>query len=94
MKLEYNVFSHLGHVKVVRALYKYIAQQPDELSFEEGDNLYILDVKSDVNWWKASCRGKIGLIPMEESTEEVLHPLHEAAKRGNLTFLTECLKNK
>ncbi|KFM70284.1 Osteoclast-stimulating factor 1, partial [Stegodyphus mimosarum] len=36
---------------------------PDELSFEEGDNLYILDVKSDVSWWKASCRGKIGLIP-------------------------------
>ncbi|XP_015916414.1 osteoclast-stimulating factor 1 [Parasteatoda tepidariorum] len=86
-----------GHVKVVRALYRYTAQQADELSFEEGDNLYILDVKSDANWWKASCKGKVGLIPsnyVEESTEEVLHPLHEAAKRGNLTFLTECIKNK
>ncbi|GFU21437.1 osteoclast-stimulating factor 1 [Nephila pilipes] len=86
-----------GHVKVVRALYRYVAQQADELSFEEGDNLYILDVKSDANWWKASCHGKVGLIPsnyVEERTEEVLHPLHEAAKRGNLTFLTECINNK
>ncbi|PRD23734.1 UNVERIFIED_CONTAM: ostf1 [Trichonephila clavipes] len=86
-----------GHVKVVRALYRYVAQQADELSFEEGDNLYILDIKSDANWWKASCHGKVGLIPsnyVEERTEEVLHPLHEAAKRGNLTFLTECINNK
>ncbi|KAG8185566.1 hypothetical protein JTE90_017569 [Oedothorax gibbosus] len=86
-----------GHVKVVRALYRYVAQQADELSFEEGDNLYILDIKSNANWWKASCQGKVGLIPsnyVEESTEEVLHPLHEAAKRGNLTFLKECICNK
>lgn len=86
-----------GHVKVVRALYRYSAQQADELSFEEGDNLYIIDIKSDPNWWKASCNGKVGLIPsnyVEESTEEILHPLHEAAKRGNLTFLKECLENK
>lgn len=86
-----------GQVKVVRALYRYSAQQSDELSFEEGDTLYIIDTKSDSNWWKASCSGKVGLIPsnyVEESTEEVLHPLHEAAKRGNVTFLKECLENK
>ncbi|XP_022253569.1 osteoclast-stimulating factor 1-like isoform X3 [Limulus polyphemus] len=86
-----------GQVKVVRALYRYSAQQPDELSFEEGDILYILDMITDPNWWKASCDGKVGLIPsnyVEDNTEEVFHPLHEAAKRGNLSFLLDCLANK
>ncbi|XP_022253568.1 osteoclast-stimulating factor 1-like isoform X2 [Limulus polyphemus] len=69
----------------------------DELSFEEGDILYILDMITDPNWWKASCDGKVGLIPsnyVEDNTEEVFHPLHEAAKRGNLSFLLDCLANK
>lgn len=86
-----------GHVKVVRALYMYTAQQPDELSFEEGDLLYILDQISESGWWRASCGNRTGLIPsnyVEESTEEVLHPLHDAAKRGNMAFLKECLANK
>ncbi|XP_065291479.1 osteoclast-stimulating factor 1-like isoform X2 [Dermacentor albipictus] len=86
-----------GSVKVFRALYKYHAQQPDELSFEEGDLLYVFDMMSDPNWWKARCDRRSGLIPsnyVEENAEEVLHPLHESAKRGNLQFLEECLSNK
>lgn len=86
-----------GSVKVFRALYKYNAQQPDELSFEEGDLLYVFDMTSDPNWWKARCDRRSGLIPsnyVEENAEEVLHPLHESAKRGNLQFLEECLSNK
>ncbi|KAH7964931.1 hypothetical protein HPB49_002576 [Dermacentor silvarum] len=86
-----------GSVKVFRALYKYQAQQPDELSFEEGDLLYVFDMTSDPNWWKARCDRRSGLIPsnyVEENAEEVLHPLHESAKRGNLQFLEECLSNK
>lgn len=86
-----------GSVKVFRALYKYTAQQPDELSFEEGDLLYVFDMTSDPNWWKARCERKSGLIPsnyVEENAEELLHPLHDSAKRGNLQFLEECLANK
>ncbi|XP_064474757.1 osteoclast-stimulating factor 1-like [Ornithodoros turicata] len=86
-----------GNVKVFRAQYKYKAQQPDELSFEEGDLLYVFDMISDPNWWKARCGRQTGLIPsnyVEENAEELLHPLHESAKRGNVQFLEECLANK
>ena len=85
-----------GHVKVVKAMYKYDAQHGDELSFDEGDLLYITDM-SDNNWWKAKCGKQSGLIPsnyVEENTESVDNPLHEAAKRGNLAFLEEGLANK
>ncbi|CAH1796968.1 unnamed protein product [Owenia fusiformis] len=86
-----------GHVKVVRALYPYQAQQSDELSFEEGDTLYIIDMTSSSEWWRASCDGRVGLIPfnyVEENTESVDNPMHEAAKRGNISFMKDCIKNK
>lgn len=85
-----------GQVKVVRSLYPYTAQQNDELSFDEGDTLYILDMQSSKDWWKAKCGDKVGLIPsnyVESSTESIDCPLHEAAKRGNMSFLKECLNN-
>ena len=31
---------------------------------------------------------------VEENTESVDHPLHDGAKRGNLSFVQECLQNK
>jgi hypothetical protein len=85
-----------GQVKVVRALYRYDAQQNDELSFDEGDLLYILDM-SNPDWWKAKCGDATGLIPsnyVQESMETVDNPLHEAAKRGNINFLNECVGNR
>ncbi|XP_071965038.1 osteoclast-stimulating factor 1-like [Antedon mediterranea] len=85
-----------GQVKVFRALYAYEAQFNDELSFDEGDILYILDMSND-SWWKARSGKKTGLIPsnyVEMSMESVSNPLHEAAKRGNLDFLQECLSNE
>ncbi|XP_055892076.1 osteoclast-stimulating factor 1-like [Biomphalaria glabrata] len=85
-----------GQVKVVRAMYRYEAQQPDELTFDEGDTLYILDMK-DPSWWKAKCGSSIGLIPsnyVEENTESIDHPLHDAAKRGNMDFMKDCLQNR
>lgn len=85
-----------GQVKVVRALYRYDAQQNDELSFDEGDLLYILDM-SNADWWKAKCGDATGLIPsnyVQESTEMIDNPLHEAAKRGNIDFLNECIGNR
>lgn len=84
-----------GRVKVVRALYKYTAQQADELSFDEGDVLYVYEKDVDSNWWKAKCGSREGLIPVnyvEEQMQEILLPLHEAARRGNISFLKEHLK--
>lgn len=85
-----------GQVKVVRALYKYEAREADELSFDEGDLLYILDMSSS-DWWKARCGKEQGLIPsnyVAENTETVDNPLHDAAKRGNMDFMSECLSNR
>lgn len=85
-----------GQVKVVRAMYPYTAQQADELSFDEGDTLYILDM-SDSGWWKAKHANITGLIPsnyVEQNMESIDFPLHDAAKRGNLDFMTECINNR
>lgn len=85
-----------GQVKVFRALFTFDPRTPDELYFEEGDFLYISDT-SDSNWWKGTCRGKSGLIPsnyVAENAESIDNPMHEAAKRGNLCWLRECVENK
>ncbi|XP_054629913.1 osteoclast-stimulating factor 1 [Dunckerocampus dactyliophorus] len=85
-----------GQVKVFRAEYTFDPRTPDELYFEEGDILYISDT-SDCNWWKGTCRGRTGLIPRNYVTEQaecIHHPMHEAAKRGNLSWLRECVENK
>uniref|UniRef100_A0A6Q2WTR0 Osteoclast-stimulating factor 1 n=1 Tax=Esox lucius TaxID=8010 RepID=A0A6Q2WTR0_ESOLU len=85
-----------GQVKVFRAMFTFDPRTPDELYFEEGDILYISDT-SDSNWWKGTCRGRTGLIPsnyVAEQAESIDNPMHEAAKRGNLSWLRECLENK
>ena len=41
------------NLKFVRALFGYSAKDQDELSFLEGDLLYIIDDKSDQGWWRA-----------------------------------------
>lgn len=85
-----------GQVKVFRALYTFEPRTPDELYFEEGDIIYITDM-SDTNWWKGTCKGRTGLIPsnyVAEQAESIDNPLHEAAKRGNLSWLRECLDNR
>jgi len=85
------------NVKIMRAVYDYTAEEADELSFVSGDILYILD-RSDQDWWKARCKGKEGLIPsnlVESATDNgSTSPLHDAAKRGNIDLLKECLVNR
>lgn len=84
-----------GKVKVVRALCKHTAQHVDELSFDEGDLLYIYDRDVDANWYKAKCGDRKGLISaayVEEQTQEIELPLHDAARRGNISFLREYLR--
>ena len=86
-----------GSIRVVQALYPYHSQHADELSFAEGDLLYIIESgKTESGWLKAKCKGKIGLIPgnyVETQSESIPNPLQEAAKRGNMEFLHECLQN-
>ncbi|XP_002126742.2 osteoclast-stimulating factor 1 [Ciona intestinalis] len=86
-----------GIVKVYKALWSYAGVQSDELSFSEGDRLYISD-QSESGWWKATLNGKSGIVPgnyvAEDIADSIDFPLHEAAKRGNVSFLTECLNNK
>uniref|UniRef100_A0A8C3W9B4 Osteoclast-stimulating factor 1 n=1 Tax=Catagonus wagneri TaxID=51154 RepID=A0A8C3W9B4_9CETA len=51
----------------------------------------------DTNWWKGTSKGRTGLIPsnyVAEQAESIDNPLHEAAKRGNLSWLRECLDNR
>lgn len=44
------------------AIYSYAATSDEELSFEEGDTLSIVD-SSDESWWKAERGGFVGLVP-------------------------------
>ena len=44
------------NLKFVRATFPYKATAEDELSFNEGDLLYILE-SSDNSWWRARCKG-------------------------------------
>ena len=46
------------NLQFVRAKFNHTTSEADELSFVEGDLLYILD-SSDNDWWKARCRGQI-----------------------------------
>ncbi|XP_057370970.1 osteoclast-stimulating factor 1-like [Daphnia carinata] len=85
-----------GQVKVVKALYTYTAQHADELSFEEGELLYVTDSQSDPNWLKAKCGTRTGLVPcnyVEENAEMIPMPLHDACRRGNVSFLEEAILN-
>eukprot|EP01137_Pigoraptor_chileana_P009370 Opistho-2@57494 len=85
-----------GKVQAYKASFDYKAMQPDELSFSEGDILYVFD-KSDPGWWRAKCGDREGLVPsnyIAENAVEMDNPMHEAAKRGNLSFLIECLGAK
>mmetsp|Transcript_36987 Transcript_36987/g.96934 ORF Transcript_36987/g.96934 Transcript_36987/m.96934 type:complete len:219 (-) Transcript_36987:150-806(-) len=86
-----------GKVEVFRALYPYAAQQEGELSFGEGDMIYVSN-KGDDGWWEATVNGKKGVIPGNyveaDGGESVAFPMHEAAKRGNMGYMKELLANK
>lgn len=41
----------------------YFLLQPDELSFEEDDVLYVTANASDPNWLQAKCGDRTGIVP-------------------------------
>jgi len=89
------------NVKLIRAEHAYVAEEEDELSFDEGDLLYILDSTSDPSWWRVRIKGKEGMVPSNlvssggaQDTGASGNAFHDACKRGNLELLEECLANK
>ncbi|KJH51190.1 SH3 domain protein [Dictyocaulus viviparus] len=87
-----------GRVRVYRALYDYEARTNDEMSFSEGDLLYVSDRGPNNDWLSATCGGRKGLVPanyvVSENVAELSNPLHEAARRGNVLFLKDCISNQ
>ena len=84
-------------VKCFRAHWGYEGAADDELSFEEGDLVYISE-QHDGGWWRGTCKGKSGLVPSNYlvadddgqnggSNGQIDFPLHEGAKRGNLEWV-------
>ena len=65
------------HQEIVTALYSFTGSNSEELSFEKGDKLVIIDKPpEDPEWWKArNSRGDVGLVPrnyvqiMEDSSD-------------------------
>jgi len=46
-----------------KALYDYDAENPDDLSFKEGDTLIVLDQSDPSGWWEGELNGKSGFFP-------------------------------
>ena len=47
---------------MVQAMFSFTAQDHDELSFNAGDWITVLD-KSNENWWKGKVHNAIGIFP-------------------------------
>ena len=60
-----NHDNDIPHHETVTALYSFQSTTDEELTFEKGEKLVILDKPSeDPDWWKAlNGRGEVGLIP-------------------------------
>jgi len=46
-----------------KALYDYDAENPDDLSFKEGDTIVVLDQSDPSGWWEGEINGKTGFFP-------------------------------
>ena len=58
-------FTHLSFVtggEKYTAMFTYTAQYEDELSFEAGETVTVLN-KDEADWWKGECNGKTGVFP-------------------------------
>uniref|UniRef100_A0A023FV40 Putative endocytic adaptor protein intersectin n=1 Tax=Amblyomma parvum TaxID=251391 RepID=A0A023FV40_AMBPA len=57
-----TAFGSSSRGEQVRALFPFIGQQEDELSFQKGDILVVLS-KDDASWWKGELAGRVGRFP-------------------------------
>lgn len=51
-----------GFAEQVEALYPYTAMNEDELTFEAGAIISVID-KEDAAWWKGTLEGAVGVFP-------------------------------
>lgn len=68
----------------VRALFPFVAQHEDELSFQKGQVVTVLS-KEDPSWWKGELAGHVGLFP-----SNYVEPLDRADKCECLFPLPHC----
>lgn len=47
----------------VKALHQHIAEDEDELGFEEGDMIEVLEAENE-DWWTGRCQGREGIFPV------------------------------
>jgi len=59
--ITHSISSPKAAVVRARGVYPFESQSPDELSFNPGDELIIIDQAGE--WWTAEMHGKRGLIP-------------------------------
>ncbi|XP_018575987.1 cytoplasmic protein NCK1 isoform X1 [Anoplophora glabripennis] len=74
---------------IVVALYSFSSSNEQELSFEKGDRLEILDrPASDPEWYKArNSQGQVGLVPrnyLQELSDYMDRPFQERNKPGGM----------
>jgi len=61
---DYSQEQQSGSVGVAaKALYDYDAENPDDLSFKEGDVINVLDQSDPSGWWEGELNGKTGFFP-------------------------------
>ncbi|KAE9548038.1 hypothetical protein FO519_008751 [Halicephalobus sp. NKZ332] len=86
-----------GQVSVYSALVDYEPKSDGELGFSEGDLIFVQEGSSETPLLKARAGTKFGTLPRSFlNGEELLlieHPLHEAAKRGNVELVKEYIDN-
>lgn len=61
LALSHNM-AHRSLLVQAAALYSYAGDNADELPFEEGDTISVVD-QSDGDWWKAERDGVIFIVP-------------------------------
>uniref|UniRef100_A0A1I7Y075 ANK_REP_REGION domain-containing protein n=1 Tax=Steinernema glaseri TaxID=37863 RepID=A0A1I7Y075_9BILA len=84
-----------GRIKVFRAISDF---ENEEISFVEGDFIYVSETQPVSDRFIVKCNGRSGHVDKSQINNDSVVPvenaLHEAARRGNLPFLDDCLQNE